>query len=77
MTPITSFVNYKHLKIIMIYIKSVLFRELNLFKSMLIQGFHGGSDGKESTCNTGNLGLIPALGRSPGGSMATHSSILA
>ena len=34
---------------------------------MLIQGFHGGSDGKESTCNTGNLGLIPALGRSPGG----------
>ena len=30
-------------------------------------GFPGGSDGKESACNTGDLGLIPALGRSPGG----------
>ena len=26
----------------------------------------GGSDGKESTCNEGDLGLIPGLGRSPG-----------
>ena len=25
-----------------------------------------GSAGKESTCNTGDLGLIPGLGRSPG-----------
>ena len=30
-------------------------------------GFPGGSDGKESTCNAGDLGLIPRLGRSPGG----------
>ena len=30
-------------------------------------GFPGGSDGKESTCSAGNLGLIPGLGRSPGG----------
>ena len=29
--------------------------------------FTGGSDGKESTCNVGDLGLIPGLGRSPGG----------
>ena len=29
-------------------------------------GFPGGSDGKESTCNAGDLGLIPGLGRSPG-----------
>ena len=29
--------------------------------------FPGGLDGKESTCNTGDLGLIPGLGRSPGG----------
>ena len=29
-------------------------------------GFLGGSDGKESTCNVGDLGLIPGLGRSPG-----------
>ena len=29
-------------------------------------GFHGGSDGKESACNSGDLGSIPGLGRSPG-----------
>ena len=28
--------------------------------------FPGGSDSKESTCNVGDLGLIPGLGRSPG-----------
>ena len=28
--------------------------------------FPGGSGGKESTCNAGDLGLIPGLGRSPG-----------
>ena len=30
-------------------------------------GFPGGSDRKESVCNAGDLGLIPGLGRSPGG----------
>ena len=29
-------------------------------------GFPGGSDSKESTCNVGDLGSIPGLGRSPG-----------
>ena len=29
-------------------------------------GFPGSSDGKESACNAGDLGLIPGLGRSPG-----------
>ena len=29
-------------------------------------GFPGGSDGKESACNVGDLGSIPQLGRSPG-----------
>ena len=29
-------------------------------------GFTGGSDGKESACNAGDLGLIPGLGRSAG-----------
>ena len=29
-------------------------------------GFPGVSDGKESTCNEGDLGLIPELERSPG-----------
>ena len=28
--------------------------------------FSGGSAGKESACNAGDLGLIPGLGRSPG-----------
>ena len=29
-------------------------------------GFPGGSDYKEPTCNVGDLGSIPGLGRSPG-----------
>ena len=33
----------------------------------LCVGFPSGSDGKESTCNVGELGSIPGLGRSPGG----------
>ena len=40
---------------------AVLIGELRFSK-----GFLGGSDGKESTCNSGNLGLISRLGRSPG-----------
>ena len=31
------------------------------------KSFPGGSDGKESACNEGDLSLIPGLGRSPGG----------
>ena len=30
------------------------------------KGFPGGSDSKASACNTGDLGSIPGLGRSPG-----------
>ena len=33
----------------------------------LILGFPAVSDSKESTCNAGDLGLTPGLGRSPGG----------
>ena len=32
-----------------------------------MRGFPAGSDSKESACNAGDLGLIPGLGRSPGG----------
>ena len=39
--------------------------------------FPGGSDGKASAYNVGDLGSIPGSGRSPGEEMATHSSILA
>ena len=38
-------------------------------------GFPGGSDGKKSACNVGDLGLIPGVGRSLGGGNAIHSSI--
>ena len=31
-----------------------------------LEGFLGGSDAKEFACNTGDLGLIPGSGRSPG-----------
>ena len=34
--------------------------------SSALGGFPGNSDGKESACNAGDLGSIPALGRSPG-----------
>ena len=30
-------------------------------------GFPGGSDSKVSACSVGDLGLLPGLGRSPGG----------
>ena len=58
----------------------------------VLLGFPGGSDGNESNCNVGDLGLIPELGRSSGGSSqrlereysllrrileAIHSNILA
>ena len=43
-----------------------------LFRSPIIPfsqslGFLGGSAGRESTCNVGDLGSIPGLGRSPRG----------
>ena len=34
---------------------------------MTMKGFPGGSEGKESTCDAGDPGLIPELGKSPGG----------
>ena len=38
---------------------------LLLFLYPILQDFSGGSDGKESACNVGDLGSIPGLGRSP------------
>ena len=37
-----------------------------MLKHRPCQGFPGGSAGKESACNDGDLGSIPGLGRSPG-----------
>ena len=42
-------------------------KKIFLIKSRIrLLGFPGGSDSKESTCNVGDLGSIPGLGRSPG-----------
>ena len=41
--------------------------KMDRLPTLVFLGFPGGSDGKESTCNAGDLGLIPGLGRSPGG----------
>ena len=41
-----------------------VWRELPLGADFLI--FPGGSDGKESACNVGDLGSVPGQGRSPG-----------
>ena len=44
--------------------------------SLYVRGFPGGSDGKASVCNAGDLASIPGLGRSPGegnGSLLQYS----
>ena len=40
-------------------------------------GFTSSSVGKESACNTGDLGLIPGSGSTLEKEIATHSSTLA
>ena len=54
--------------------KSLIGGDVHIF--MVDLGFPVGSDGKESTCNAGDLGSNPGLGRSLEEGMATHSSIL-
>ena len=52
-----------------IFAYNVLNASINLrtcYSCLLLLGFPGGSNGKESACNTGDLGPIPGLGRSPG-----------
>ena len=44
----------------------VLYLPLSKLPPKSPRGFHGGSGGKEPACNTGDLGLIPGLGRTPG-----------
>ena len=56
-------------------------RRTQLFPSLYPPGaarsFLGGSDGKESACSVGDLGLMPGLGRSLEEGIATQSGILA
>ena len=44
---------------------------------VIFVGFSGGSNSKESTCNTRDLGSVPRWGRSPGERNGPHSSALA
>ena len=54
-------------KSICLRFKQILICSRSILLSPRGQGFPGGSVGKESACNAGDLGLIPGLGRSPGG----------
>ena len=38
----------------------------HLWYTLFLLGFPGGSNGKESACNAGDLSSIPGLGRRPG-----------
>ena len=49
---------------IVYFFKKIFFKFICDFTGSL--GFPDSSVGKESTCNVGDLGSIPALGRSPG-----------
>ena len=59
----------------------VQFYVINVGKKLIgcvyMYGLTLGSVDKGSACNAGDTGSIPVLGRSSGGGMATHSSILA
>ena len=58
--------------------ESKMFDQICMFKVIIHpMGFPGGSDGKESTCNAGDLGSIPGSGRSLAEGNGIHSSILA
>ena len=43
----------------------------------IVMGFPGSLVGKESTCDAGDPGSIPGVGRSPGERIGYQSSILA
>ena len=47
------------------WVRKICWRRDRLPTSVFL-GFPGGLAGKESTCNAGDLGSIPGLGRSPG-----------
>ena len=51
-----------------IYTHMCVYTHIYIYMCVCIlgQGFPCGSADKESTCNAGDLGLIPGLGRSPG-----------
>ena len=46
------------------WVRKICWRR-NRLPTLGFQGFPGGSDGKESSCNAGDLGSVPGLGGSP------------
>ena len=52
------------IKLLNVYFVKVYLDIFNILHNEF--GFPCGSGGKESTCNEGDLGSIPGLGRSPG-----------
>ena len=52
--------------ITLLTITNILDFTLMKFTMLFIKCFPGGSDGKESACNVGDLGSIPGSGRFPG-----------
>ena len=56
---------YIHYRLIMLYSRSLL-SVYFIYSSVYSLGFPGCSDGKKSTCNAGDAGLIPGWGRSSG-----------
>ena len=53
-------------KVVVYVYSGILLSHKKELMSFAATGFPCGSAGKESTCNVGDLGLIPGLGRSPG-----------
>ena len=54
------------LRVFVYFFKKTCLIPLEQGIAISLYSFSGGSDGKESTCSAGDLGLIPGLGRTPG-----------
>ena len=52
--------------LVQFWVKKIYWRKIRLLTPVFLV-FPGSSDSKESVCNAGDLGLIPGLGRPPGG----------
>ena len=52
--------------LILLVLLSGIAQQIKNLDTLVPLGFPGGLVGKESTCNAGDLDLIPGLGRSPG-----------
>ena len=57
------------------YLDIYMYFGIYLRRNSMNLGFPDISAGKESTCNAGEPGLIPGLGRSPGGRAWQHTPV--